>query len=82
MLGVAGADDQITIWDLALERDQEEEIMTTKNSSGDEVEVPAQLLFIHQGQQNIKEMHWHKQIPGMFVSTAFDGFNIVKTFNS
>ena len=82
VLGVAGADDQITIWDLALERDQEEEIMTTKNSSGDEVEVPAQLLFIHQGQQNIKEMHWHKQIPGMFVSTAFDGFNIVKTFNS
>ena len=83
VLCVSGADDQITLWDLALERDlEEEEVIMTRNSVGEEVQVPAQLLFIHQGQTNIKEVHWHKQIPGMFVSTAYDGFNVVKTFNS
>ena len=78
MLAVAGDDDQVTIWDLALERDAEEEPTMT----ADDVEVPPQLLFIHQGQQIVKEIHWHKQIPGCLASTAFSGFNIFKTINS
>nr|KAJ3421404.1 ribosome biosynthesis protein rrb1 [Polyrhizophydium stewartii] len=82
MLAVSGADDQITIWDLALERDQEEEPVIATGASGEKVEVPPQLLFIHQGQHNIKEVHWHRQIPGTLLSTAFDGFNIFKTINS
>jgi len=44
MLAVSGEDDQISLWDLALETDHEE-----KMSSGSEsVIVPPQLLFIHQ----------------------------------
>ena len=47
VLAVAGADDQITIWDLALERDAEEEAALGTGPAG-HVEVPPQLLFIHQ----------------------------------
>lgn len=82
VLACSGADDQLTIWDLALERDAEEEAIMGKNSAGETIEVPPQLLFIHQGQKNIKEIHWHNQVPGMMISTAFDGFNVFKTFNS
>lgn len=81
VLAVAGADDQITIWDFATERDSEEGGDDEAMMVGD-VKVPSQLLFIHQGQSDIKELHWHKQIPGCLVSTAATGFNIFKTINS
>ena len=79
VLAVSGADDQVTLWDLALERDAEEELQA---NDGTLSHVPPQLLFIHQGQKHIKEIKWHSQIPGVLMSTSFDGFNIFKTINS
>lgn len=76
MLAVSGADDQVTLWDFSVEQDVEE------MSDQDAPEVPPQLMFIHQGQQCIKELHWHSQMPGVLLSTAMTGLNIFKTINS
>jgi len=74
----SGADDQVTMWDLAVEQDDDE--MGGING-GPAQAVPPQLLFVHQGQSDIKEVHWHTQIPGAVISTAADGFNIFKTIS-
>lgn len=79
IFAAGGADDQVTLWDLAVEQDEDEAGMN--ESFIGEGDVPPQLLFVHQGQKDVKEVHWHPQIPGSVLSTASDGFNIFKTIS-
>ncbi|ORZ34272.1 WD40-repeat-containing domain protein, partial [Catenaria anguillulae PL171] len=79
MLAVSGDDNQVTLWDLSTERDDAPGAQAMEVGG---VVVPPQLLFIHQGQEYVKEVHWHRQIPGCLVTTAASGFNIFKTINS
>ena len=78
VLAVSAADDRLTIWDFAVEAD--EVVTTTGDEDGDE--VPSQLLFVHQGQKEIKELHWHPQLPGVIISTANDSFNVFRTISA
>lgn len=80
IFAASGADDQVTLWDLAVEQDDEETGGMDVTPAGGR-EVPPQLLFVHQGQKDVKEVHWHPQIPGAVVSTALDGFNVFKTIS-
>lgn len=76
VLASSGADDQIALWDLAIEKDEE-----AAETSDELKDLPPQLLFIHQGLQDIKEIHWHKQIPGLLMSTSHTGFDVFRTIS-
>ncbi|XP_077115623.1 glutamate-rich WD repeat-containing protein 1 [Ranitomeya variabilis] len=78
VFAAAGADDQITQWDLAVERDQDQEGDTEDPTLQ---AIPPQLLFVHQGEKDIKELHWHPQCPGVIISTALSGFNVFRTIS-
>ncbi|TMW56933.1 hypothetical protein Poli38472_002858 [Pythium oligandrum] len=80
-LAVAGADNQISVWDMSVEEDPEAAAAAAAESDQPKLDLPPQLLFIHQGQTDIKELHFHPQCPGVLVSTAGDGFNVFKPAN-
>jgi ribosome assembly protein RRB1 len=68
IVAVAAGDNTLTLWDLAVELDDEE----SRDTAG-VADVPPQLLFVHYMEQ-VKEAHWHRQIPGVVVATGGLGF--------
>ncbi|XP_054849465.1 glutamate-rich WD repeat-containing protein 1 [Eublepharis macularius] len=76
VFAASGADHQVTQWDLAVERDDAEEEKDPALAA-----IPPQLLFVHQGENEIKELHWHPQCPGTVITTALSGFNVFRTIS-
>lgn len=62
---------------MSVEEDTSEEMAGSSKNA----DIPPQLLFIHQGQTDIKELHFHRQCPGVIASTAGDGYNVFKPAN-
>ena len=81
VLVTTGADASACVWDLAVERDPDEEAALGVGCAVAPDALPPQLLFVHAGQADIKEVHWHPQIPGLLVTTAGNGFNVWKPAN-
>ena len=69
VLAVSSADNKLSIWDFSVEPEKDEPI---------DNEIPPQLMFLHQGQQNIKEIMFHPIFDSMLVSTAQDSYNIFR----
>lgn len=75
IIAAAAGDSTVTLWDLAVELDDEE-----SKDTGGVKDVPPQLLFTHY-QSNAKELHWHPQITGSLVATG-DEFSIFRTITA
>lgn len=75
IMAVAAGDNTLTLWDLAVELDDEE----SRDTAGVQG-VPPQLLFVHY-MEMVKECHWHPQIPGCVMATGGGGFGIFKTIS-
>jgi len=75
IVAVAAGDNTLTLWDLAVELDDEE----SKDTAGVQ-DVPPQLLFVHY-MEMVKECHWHPQIPGCVMGTGGGGFGIFKSIS-
>eukprot|EP00924_Labyrinthula_sp_SR-Ha-C_P003365 maker-scaffold_15-snap-gene-7.39-mRNA-1 protein AED:0.24 eAED:0.24 QI:97/1/1/1/1/1/2/131/463 len=66
VLALSSEDETVTLWDLALEKDDAEE----------EVELPPQLLFIHGGVVDAKGVEFHPQVKGLIGANAVDGIHL------
>ena len=75
IVSVCAGDSTLTLWDLAVELDDEESKYTA-----DVKDVPPQLLFVHY-MEAVKESHWHPQIPGAIMATGGSGIGVLKTIS-
>lgn len=69
VLAVSSADHRISLWDFAVEAEEGVE---------KEEDIPEQMMFLHQGQEDIKEICFHPIYWEMVISTANSGFNVFK----
>lgn len=67
---LAACDDVGTyIYDLSVEEDNDK-------LGGNKMDIPPQLLFVHCGSEQFKEVHWHPQISSCLMTTALSGFSM------
>lgn len=76
VLAVSADDDCVSIWDMAIEDDT-----AGRDLPPGAEHFPPQLMFLHQGQSEPKELRFHPQLPSVCIVTACSGFNIFKTCN-
>lgn len=69
-LAAASADNRVSVWDFSVENNEQEVT--------EDYNVPEQVIFIHHGQEDIKEIRWHPIYKDVLMTTAHTGFNIFK----
>lgn len=74
-LAVTSEDHRLSIWDFSVEPD--DNAVTYKDNNTNK-EIPDQLVFLHQGQHNLKDVKFHPYYNEMLLSTAENGLNIFK----
>ncbi|KAJ5525293.1 Ribosome assembly protein rrb1 [Penicillium frequentans] len=74
VVAVGSADNTVTLWDLAVELDDEE------SREAGLADIPPQLLFVHY-MDSVKEVHWQAQMPGTLMATGGSGFSVFKTIS-
>ncbi|KAJ5647779.1 Ribosome assembly protein rrb1 [Penicillium lividum] len=74
VVAVGSADNTVTLWDLAVELDDEE------SREAGMADIPPQLLFVHY-MDSVKEVHWQAQMPGTLMATGGSGFSVFKTIS-
>lgn len=75
-LAVTSEDNRLTIWDFSVEPD-DEKINKIKDTNTKK-EIPDQLVFLHQGQTNLKDVKFHPYFDSVLLSSAESGLNIFK----
>lgn len=73
VLAVSSADNKLTLWDFSVEVDDQEQ-----NVAANGMDIPPQLMFLHQGQREMKELRFHPQFRSIILTTAEDSFNIFR----
>jgi ribosome assembly protein RRB1 len=71
-IAVSSEDNRLSIWDFAVEPDDNQLF------DDNDQEVPQQLIFLHQGQENIKDIKFHPFYKNFLVSTAENAINVFK----
>jgi len=71
-IAVCSEDNRLSIWDFSVEPD-ENHLLDNQNK-----EIPQQLIFLHQGQINLKDVKFHPQYKNFLCSTAQNGINVFK----
>lgn len=71
-IAVSSEDNRLSVWDFSVEPD-DNQLFDAHNQ-----EIPQQLIFLHQGQENIKELKFHPLFKNFIVSTAENGINVFK----
>lgn len=76
MLAVTSADNKMSLWDFSVEVDEADQALQANEELG--MQIPPQMMFLHQGQRNIKELRFHPQYSCLMATTAEDSFNVFR----
>ena len=71
-LAVCSEDNRLSVWDFSVEPDEKKLFDNFNN------EIPQQLVFLHQGQINLKDVRFHPVFKNMLISSAENGLNLFR----
>lgn len=71
-LAVSSDDNRLSIWDFSVEDGDAAQQMDQEA----EYQIPDQMIFLHQGQDYIKELRWSPYVSNTIMTTALNGFNL------